>query len=124
MIVNIFTMEAPRRETEVEALNYCFNQNRAYAIAVGLECRRVLFFFQAEDGIRDHCVTGVQTCALPISPARSSPPTRTSASTCVRNATRSSPVTRSARTRRRTSSSARTDFAVRLFAAEDRKSVV
>src|SRR5438034_11251697 len=26
------------------------------------------FFFQAEDGIRDHCVTGVQTCALPISP--------------------------------------------------------
>ena len=24
-------------------------------------------FFQAEDGIRDHCVTGVQTCALPIS---------------------------------------------------------
>src|SRR5947207_14253252 len=22
------------------------------------------FFFQAEDGIRDHCVTGVQTCAL------------------------------------------------------------
>src|SRR5260221_832995 len=32
--------------------------------------RRVVvssFFFQAEDGIRDHCVTGVQTCALPIS---------------------------------------------------------
>src|SRR5437588_11729318 len=26
----------------------------------------VSFFFQAEDGIRDHCVTGVQTCALPI----------------------------------------------------------
>src|SRR5436190_20988491 len=24
------------------------------------------FFFQAEDGIRAHCVTGVQTCALPI----------------------------------------------------------
>src|SRR5699024_11727174 len=27
------------------------------------------FFFQAEDGIRDRNVTGVQTCALPISPA-------------------------------------------------------
>src|SRR5262249_60080173 len=27
------------------------------------------FFFQAEDGIRDWSVTGVQTCALPISPA-------------------------------------------------------
>src|SRR3712207_8816425 len=27
----------------------------------------ILFFFQAEDGIRDIGVTGVQTCALPIS---------------------------------------------------------
>src|ERR1039457_5874945 len=27
---------------------------------------RVWFFFQAEDGIRDYKVTGVQTCALPI----------------------------------------------------------
>src|SRR2546429_6620105 len=26
-----------------------------------------VFFFQAEDGIRDVAVTGVQTCALPIS---------------------------------------------------------
>src|SRR5207248_8330933 len=26
-----------------------------------------IFFFQAEDGIRDRTVTGVQTCALPIS---------------------------------------------------------
>ena len=29
---------------------------------VGVVC----FFFQAEDGIRDRLVTGVQTCALPI----------------------------------------------------------
>src|SRR5436309_8968848 len=29
----------------------------------------LFFFFQAEDGIRDFHVTGVQTCALPISPA-------------------------------------------------------
>src|SRR5205807_5092684 len=28
------------------------------------------FFFQAEDGIRDYKVTGVQTCALPISRGR------------------------------------------------------
>src|SRR5438309_7553725 len=27
----------------------------------------MIFFFQAEDGIRDGTVTGVQTCALPIS---------------------------------------------------------
>jgi len=26
----------------------------------------ICFFFQAEDGIRDVAVTGVQTCALPI----------------------------------------------------------
>ena len=39
-----------------------------------MEVRRVVlcyvllcfFFFQAEDGIRDYKVTGVQTCALPI----------------------------------------------------------
>src|SRR3989454_6478634 len=31
--------------------------------------RCIIFFFQAEDGIRDYKVTGVQTCALPISGA-------------------------------------------------------
>src|SRR2546422_8947473 len=33
-------------------------------------CLLFFFFFQAEDGIRDVAVTGVQTCALPISPTR------------------------------------------------------
>src|SRR5690606_40280765 len=33
-----------------------------------LRCRPSFFFFQAEDGIRDFHVTGVQTCALPIYP--------------------------------------------------------
>src|SRR2546429_2962920 len=28
--------------------------------------QKTIFFFQAEDGIRDVAVTGVQTCALPI----------------------------------------------------------
>src|SRR5205807_3895736 len=32
-----------------------------------------VFFFQAEDGIRDYKVTGVQTCALPISGVPSKP---------------------------------------------------
>src|SRR5260370_20392258 len=36
-----------------------------------MECEvmtlKCYFFFQAEDGIRDSSVTGVQTCALPIS---------------------------------------------------------
>src|SRR5256885_9464368 len=36
---------------------------RAYTMyCLGVVC----FFFQAEDGIRDYKVTGVQTCALPI----------------------------------------------------------
>src|SRR2546427_5759456 len=34
---------------------------------VGVVLILVFFFFQAEDGIRDLTVTGVQTCALPIS---------------------------------------------------------
>src|SRR6266496_2042607 len=39
-----------------------------------MERRRMrLFFFQAEDGIRDLYVTGVQTCALPISGGRAPP---------------------------------------------------
>src|SRR5256885_9829405 len=32
----------------------------------GMRCSYTIFFFQAEDGIRDYKVTGVQTCALPI----------------------------------------------------------
>src|SRR5947207_10720283 len=39
----------------------------------GMSSPAFFFFFQAEDGIRDHCVTGVQTCALPISTATLSP---------------------------------------------------
>src|SRR6266699_5954876 len=42
----------------------------------------VFFFFQAEDGIRDADVTGVQTCALPIAA-----PTRCSAMTARRSST-------------------------------------
>src|SRR5688572_31093010 len=49
---------------------------------------RHVFFFQAEDGIRDLTVTGVQTCALPISPAYSAGPAPSSctASACTRPA--------------------------------------
>src|SRR5262249_56659721 len=37
-------------------------------------CCSFFFFFQAEDGIRDWSVTGVQTCALPIWPSDFSTP--------------------------------------------------
>src|SRR2546429_4238435 len=49
----------------LEQLNmfvYCFFVFSVYACLVFF-----FFFFQAEDGIRDVAVTGVQTCALPIS---------------------------------------------------------
>src|SRR5256885_2421051 len=39
------------------SLVYCFQGGLLFCV----------FFFQAEDGIRDYKVTGVQTCALPIS---------------------------------------------------------
>src|SRR5258708_31584696 len=55
------------------------------------------FFFQAEDGIRDDLVTGVQTCALPIS----SSPTATAARTPTRATGRAATTTR-ARSRRTT----------------------
>src|SRR5256885_5341981 len=38
--------------------------------AEGRRDSSLFFFFQAEDGIRDYKVTGVQTCALPISTRR------------------------------------------------------
>src|SRR5690606_39767904 len=77
----------------------------------------VAFFFQAEDGIRDFHVTGVQTCALPISwrrrGARSCP-------TCAYRPGRSSAPT-SSRRGSATSTSAATSWSPR---ARDRKSVV
>src|SRR5207247_7415585 len=39
----------------------------------------LFFFYQAEDGIRDPLVTGVQTCALPISLALAAPTMRPNA---------------------------------------------
>src|SRR5690606_41027939 len=40
---------------------------RTWARSSTVSWCRFAFFFQAEDGIRDFHVTGVQTCALPIS---------------------------------------------------------
>src|SRR5438034_8808679 len=46
----------------------------------------MFFFFQAEDGIRDHCVTGVQTCALPIYRARLKAASRCGRTSCSKRA--------------------------------------
>src|SRR5947209_10814318 len=48
----------------------------------------VLFFFQAEDGIRDIGVTGVQTCALPIWSTRRATSPSSTASTARSASTR------------------------------------
>src|SRR2546430_11111745 len=45
---------------------YLLSAIEACSVAVGHIACSVFFFFQAEDGIRDLTVTGVQTCALPI----------------------------------------------------------
>src|SRR5437870_10837901 len=51
-----------------------YEVNRSVLLAENEKIRTILaklekfFFFQAEDGIRDGHVNGVQTCALPISP--------------------------------------------------------
>src|SRR5256885_8708897 len=47
----------------VWALMECFEDSRSVIVTTSVS----VFFFQAEDGIRDYKVTGVQTCALPIS---------------------------------------------------------
>src|SRR5437588_3412138 len=44
----------------------CFSNHALRFICGCYLALSFFFFFQAEDGIRDHCVTGVQTCALPI----------------------------------------------------------
>src|SRR5688500_19186673 len=43
-----------------------FNHSLLFFLAIFYFILVFIFFFQAEDGIRDYKVTGVQTCALPI----------------------------------------------------------
>src|SRR2546427_4269346 len=47
-----------------------FTLTSLHTFALSLYSFVFFFFFQAEDGIRDLTVTGVQTCALPISHRR------------------------------------------------------
>src|SRR5258708_12499461 len=63
--------------------------NDSVMTSLSLWLSSVIFFFQAEDGIRDDLVTGVQTCALPILGA-SAVPQVTSASDDAPDAARAS----------------------------------
>src|SRR5256885_12803288 len=84
----------------------------------------LFFFFQAEDGIRDYKVTGVQTCALPISGVIGVPTYRRALPGC----STWSGSTRGGRTTIRTSSPAACASASasrwHLRSTRDRKSVV
>src|SRR2546430_490718 len=58
--VDIFTLYVPHRHVYGEQwIKFMKDGVNATPLAT-------VFFFQAEDGIRDLTVTGVQTCALPI----------------------------------------------------------
>src|SRR5256885_4271092 len=57
--------------TTSKADKYLATMDKRTLVTLIIACVAVLFFFfQAEDGIRDYKVTGVQTCALPICRAR------------------------------------------------------
>src|SRR5438034_6876630 len=47
-------------------MSYVLSRLSYFLCLCVVSCFFFFFFFQAEDGIRDHCVTGIQTCALPI----------------------------------------------------------
>src|SRR5947209_11411110 len=53
------TLQISRRDRSIPSLGGLYRQAHFFP--------SLFFFFQAEDGIRDIGVTGVQTCALPIS---------------------------------------------------------
>src|SRR5215216_5575155 len=50
-----------------EYIRHSAGQDLFFGAALITQGATWFFFFQAEDGIRDDLVTGVQTCALPIS---------------------------------------------------------
>src|SRR5207237_6645212 len=54
------------RQLDIEALD-CSGISLYIEVSISSIYSFFFFFFQAEDGIRDSSVTGVQTCALPIS---------------------------------------------------------
>src|SRR2546421_4800919 len=58
-------VEMPKLKAALGAKDARLAREQEFA-NVFTDCEVGVFFFQAEDGIRDLIVTGVQTCALPI----------------------------------------------------------
>src|SRR5437868_7346102 len=63
---NVYDGDDVAREGNRDEINYVREINARYFNSAYIRCLICIFFFQAEDGIRDRNVTGVQTCALPI----------------------------------------------------------
>src|SRR5256885_3847738 len=62
-------IEVPKRGEYCRVIATEFSRIHSLLLSVGsmaMDIGAYTFFFQAEDGIRDYKVTGVQTCALPI----------------------------------------------------------
>src|SRR2546430_6199513 len=59
-------LEGSRRVVEKSAEAVKARYIISFVRSLDFLCLCICFFFQAEDGIRDLTVTGVQTCALPI----------------------------------------------------------
>src|SRR2546429_687072 len=69
--VSLGTVRHPRR-FKIVVIDIQITLKQMLRDFIGIRVNRakksgMVFFFQAEDGIRDVAVTGVQTCALPIS---------------------------------------------------------
>src|SRR5256885_599694 len=57
----------PRMDKQQHLRHLVVPHTQKFDAVISIRVIHLFFFFQAEDGIRDYKVTGVQTCALPIS---------------------------------------------------------
>src|SRR5260221_9110361 len=60
---NRYPFNSTPLDADLEILIAKLNAGKREIVVLGVGSQD---FFQTEDGIRDHCVNGVQTCALPI----------------------------------------------------------
>src|SRR5205807_5465969 len=81
------------------------------------------FFFQAEDGIRDYKVTGVQTCALPIFPKTATNQPRKWRRRCFRRRSPWIPLRNREANRSNASSRFRFEFSVRTMTRSEERRV-
>src|SRR5438105_2549729 len=67
--VGIKSNISTNRNNLISGVDRCIHLNamkKTTITSINRQTIKIYFFFQAEDGIRDPLVTGVQTCALPI----------------------------------------------------------